>query len=102
MPVRPNPVGAAPVSFLGVVFRWAPTPPPGSLPPKPIVLNSWQLNPTTDLTGSAQVLPSPAASYGAVTVKVTAASGSNAQQFELQRLWPVPTPNLAGGRFNLR
>jgi len=98
----PNPVGGAPVSFLGVVFRWAPTPPPGSLPPKPVVLNSWQLNLTTDRSGSVRVLPAPATSYGAVTLKVTATSGSNAQQFELQRLWPVPTPNFAGGRLNPR
>ena len=99
----PNPVGAAPVSFLGIVFRWAPTQHPGSIPPpRPVVLNSWQVNTTTDITGIAQVMPSPDASYGAVSVAITAVTGSNTQQFELQRLWPVPVPtsgeSVIGGR----
>ncbi|MGE5206495.1 MAG: Ig-like domain-containing protein [Chlamydiota bacterium] len=91
----PNPVQLARVTVLSAVLRWqappvasGPNPPP---PPAPVVLSSSQSVAYSDASGLVSILPSAAAGFGAVVVKMIAFGDSGwPLQFQVQRLWAPP------------
>jgi hypothetical protein len=102
----PNPVIAAGVTFLTTTLRSGGTSPSGGSgetdpinPGMPVILQVSQSNVTTDLTGSASIVPSGGSFSPPVEVDVTASAGVSAfQDFPLEVLAAFSTENQIENR----
>jgi len=110
----PNPIIAAPVSFLSTVLRPGGTSPGGGNSAMPVILSVSQSTAITDLNGLASIVPSSAGFSPPLEVDVAVTAGVSASLDDPEellptvtamprgtpqppiRLWPVHAPGVIG------